>query len=176
MSTDHARKLAADASNLADDITRIGKYATDPSDVIDTLDELGSIWWTLQAAHAELGVIVRDWANACGRILADVDYDPKDGYQLPNGETVHHAATSSDKWQGRQLLTDLGAAMVYPETGEQVVAIPVEVLEQIIPGTANDNLTSSRWGARGLQNIGIDPDDYRTREWKPAQIRKGVRR
>lgn len=144
-------------------------------DIDDDLDGLALRWLRVDHLARELAVLARDFATNVGGKLSDMPYDPRAGYQLPNGERVHHAVRSTDRWRGRQLLTDLGAPMIDPDTGEHVHAIPVEILEQIIPGTRTDEQTSSSWGVRGLQNLGIDPDDYRTREWQQPLARPGRR-
>lgn len=165
----------AQLHQLEDAARYLGKYGA-PGNVFDTLDEIGDVWARLHEAHRQLGVLVDEYATTAGRYLADVEYDPKEGYTLPSGVVVHHATASTDRWEGRRLLTDLSWEMVDPDTGETHQAVPTFVLEQIVPGTASDTLTSSKWGSRGLQNLGIDPDQYRSRDWKQPKLRPGVRR
>jgi hypothetical protein len=142
----------------------------------DDLDGLALRWLRLRKIAAELAVLVNDFETAVGSKLANETYDPTEGHPLPNGELIHHTWPSNDRWQGRRLINDLGMPVVDPASGERLTAVPVAVLEQIIPGTSTDDLTSSSWAVRGLQNLGVDPDDYRTREWKPPKARVGVKR
>ena len=137
------------------------------------LDDLAETWLTLDDTMRQLGVLVNDLAVVVGEMLADMPYERKDGYRLPSGELVHHAQRSTERWEGRRLLLDLSATLVDPDTGEQVPAIPTDVLCDIVPGTADDKLTSSKWRIGGLSNLGVDPDDYRSREWRPARVQRG---
>lgn len=155
-------------------VTDVTRWNVDLID--DDLDGLALRWLRLRTLRDQLAVLVTDFEHNVGAKLSDMPYEPTDGYRLPNGQLVHHNYSSTDRWQGRQLLHDLGMPAVDPASGEMISAVPVKVLEQIVPGTATDALTSSNWSTRGLQNLGIDPEDYRTREWKPAKARTGVRR
>lgn len=169
MSGDPALDRSVEAVVNAIDV--LSRFEVDTVDL--DLDELATVWMALDDARRVLDVIVNDYAVNVGEKLADMPYERKDGYQLPNGELVHHAQRASEKWAGRRLLGDLSTMLIDPDTGEQTPAIPTVVLEQIVPGTADDKLTSSRWGITGLVNLGVDPDDYRTREWKRAKVQRG---
>lgn len=137
------------------------------------LDELAEAWLTLDEARKQLAVLANDLAVNVGSKLADMPYERKEGYVLPSGQIIHHAQASRVKWKGRQLVVDLSTQLVDPDTGETQYAIPTDVLLDIIPGTATDKLTSSTWRIGGLSNLGVDPDDYRTREWLPPKAQKG---
>lgn len=144
---------------------------------IETLDEKADLWHRLNTAAAELSVLVRDLALEVGSMLADVDYDPKDGYRLPDGTIVsHYQPAVKERWQGRKLLRSLSTPMIDPDTGEQLESIPLRVLTDIIPGVASDDATSSRWLTTGLKNLDVDPDDYRTRQWDEPRVKIGPRR
>lgn len=144
---------------------------------IETLDEKAGLWHRLNTAAAELSVIVRDLALEVGSMLADADYDPKDGYRLPDGTIIsHYQPAVKERWQGRKLLRSLSTPMIDPDTGEQLESIPLRVLTDIIPGVASDDATSSRWLTTGLKNLDVDPDDYRTRQWDSPRVKEGPRR
>lgn len=143
----------------------------------DELDGLAMTWARLDKAKAELDVIVRDLSNRLGSMLADADYDPKQGYRLPNGDIVsHYQPAVRERWQGRALLRNLATTMVEPETGEVIPVIPLAVLCDIVPGVATDDQTSSKWKTTGLKNLDINPDDFRSREWGEPRVQRGPRR
>ena len=157
---------------LTEHVPTITASGPDPQLDIETLAER---WLQLRQAHRQLGVLINEYETIVGSKLDRLDYDPTEGYEIA-GERIHHSFPSTDRWQGRQLLSDLGIDVVDRDTGEQLRAVPVEVLTQIVPGTGSDELTSSSWSVRGLHNLGVDPTDYRTREWKPPKARYGVKR
>ena len=143
----------------------------------DELDGLAETWLRLDTARVELEQVVRDLALKVGSMLSDADYDPKQGYQLPNGEVVsHYQPSAKERWEGRRLLKDLSTQMVDPATGEVIDVVPFSVLTQIVPGTGSDELTSSKWGTTGLKNLDVDPDRYRSREWQEPRVKKGPKR
>ena len=152
-------------------ITAVCGFTVDELDL--TLDELAETWLTLDDVCRELGVIVNDLAVNVGMKLADMPYERKDGYRLPSGELIHHEQRASQRWAGRQLLLDLSTWYADTMSGETVQAIPTEVLLDIIPGVASDKLTSSSWRISGLQNVDVDVENYRTREWKQPRAAKG---
>lgn len=171
----HDRVLERTVAAVTTAVAALAQF--DDLDALDLdVDEYGTIWLRLDNARRDLDMIVNDWANATGHRLADIDYDRRVGYTLPNGEIIRHEQSSTERWQGAQLLRDLGHTMIDPDTGEQIPAIPVAVLEQIVPGVATDRQTSSKWRTTGLSNLGVDPDDYRSREWKPPRAQRGARR
>ena len=169
MSTDKALDHAVESVVTA--ITAVCGFEVDELDL--TLDELAETWLTLDNAWRELGVIVNELAVNVGLKLSDMPYERKDGYLLPNGERIHHAQSATTRWEGHQLLTDLASWHVDTGTGETVQAVPVSILYDIIPGTASEKLTSSNWRISGLDAAGINPDEYRTREWKQPRAQKG---
>lgn len=162
--------------DLSADLARIRDLLhADPDP--DSLDELAGCWLQLDTALAELSVIVRDLSQQVGSMLADADYDPKDGYQLPDGQIVSHYQPSvKERWQGRALLRNLSTEMVEPATGEMIPAVPFTVLADIIPGVKSDDLTSSKWSVTGLRNLDVNVDDYRSREWAEPRAKKGPKR
>ena len=159
------------ADRLTEAVRTLCGYDVD--DLAMDLDELAMVWLRLDELRRELGVLVDDFAANVGDKLSDMPYERKDGYLLPNGERIHHVQRSTTRWEGHRLLVDLSTDVVDTTTGERFAAIPTDVLTQIIPGTATDKLTSSTWGVSGLSNVGVDPDDYRQREWKPPRAQKG---
>lgn len=165
-----------DAGTIVDDLARIrGMLHTDPD--VSTLDELAGLWLQLDTALSELSVLHRSLSQQIGSMLADVDYDPKDGYQLPDGQIISHYQPSvRERWQGRALLRNLATEMVEPETGEMIPAVPFTVLADIIPGVGSDDMTSSKWRTTGLKNLDVPIDDYRSREWDEPRVKKGPKR
>ena len=162
------REWIAEMAALDQDIAR----AREAGD----LEALAAAWVTARECAAALAVYERDLSVAVADLLSDVDYDPKTGYQLDDGTVIHHRQTASEKWRGRALLRHLSTPMIDPDTGEQLEAIPLRVLVDIIAGVADDNATSSRWRTTGLRNLDVDPDMFRTREWQPARTYLGVKR
>lgn len=161
---------------LGSDLDRIRSMLYPTFDEAD-LDTLAATWLRLDTARAELDVICRDLSNRVGSMLADVDYNPKDGYRLPNGEIIsHYQPAVRERWQGRALLRNLSTPMVDAETGEVIPVIPLDVLTQIVPGVATDEQTSSKWKTTGLKNLDVHPDDYRSREWAEPRVQKGPKR
>lgn len=143
----------------------------------DELDGLAATWLRLDTARIELETVCRDLCLKVGSMLADADYDPKQGYRLPNGEVVsHYQPSAKERWQGRRLLRDLSTPMVDPATGELHDVVPFSILTQIVPGTASDELTSSKWGTTGLKNLDVDPNQYRSREFAEPRVKKGAGR
>jgi len=169
MSTDQALDHAVTAVVTA--IDAVCGFRVDDLDL--TLDELAETWLVLEAAAKELSVIVNDLAVNVGLKLSDMPYERKDGYRLPNGELIHHEQRALQRWAGRQLLLDLSTWYADTMSGETVQAIPTEVLLDIIPGVATDKLTSSNWRISGLQNVDVDVENYRTREWRQPRAAKG---
>ena len=161
---------------LGSDLAHIRQLLHADAD-IETLDELAGLWARLNTAAAELSVIVRDLSQRVGSMLSDVDYDPKDGYRLPDGTIVsHYQPAVKERWQGRKLLRTLSTPMIDPDTGEAIESIPLRVLTDIIPGVASDDMTSSKWWTTGLKNIDIEPDDFRSRQWDEPRVKLGAKR
>jgi hypothetical protein len=134
------------------------------------LDELAERWLALRESHRTLGVIIDAYAIEIGRRLDSIPYVKKDGYQLRCGEIIHHQSAATERWDGTRLLGAISTDMVDPATGEVSAVVPLRVLADIIPGVRG---TSSRWLLAGLKNIDVDPDDFRTREWKPPKAVTG---
>lgn len=161
---------------LGADLARI-RDMLHPTFTADDLDTLAATWLRLDAARAELDVICRDLSNRLGSMLADVDYNLKDGYRLADGSVIsHYQPAVRERWQGRALLRNLSTPMVDAETGEVIPVIPLDVLTQIVPGVATDDATSSKWLTTGLKNLDVNPDDYRSRQWAEPRVQKGPKR
>ncbi len=141
----------------------------------DGIDELAARWKRIRDVARILAVVERDYCNAVGDLLADREYSRKDGYPLADGTRIRHEQRTTEKWQGRRLLRAISTPMVDPSTGEVTEAVPLRVLADIIPGVGTDDQTSSKWKLTGLRNIDVDPDDYRTVEWKPPHAELGGR-
>ena len=143
----------------------------------ETIDSLAESWLRIEQARATLDVISRDLSNRIGSMLADVDYDPKEGYRLASGEVIsHYQPAVQERWQGRALLRNLSTEMVEPETGEVIPVIPLAVLTEILPGVGTDEQSSSKWRTTGLKNLDVNPDDYRSRQWAEPRVKRGPKR
>lgn len=70
--------------------------------------------------------------------------------------------SSSDKWDGPALLRRLTSRLVDPVTGEAVNAIRTEVLDKVLPQASS---ASASWKVTGLQQIGVDPDQFRDKTY-----------
>jgi len=145
----------------------------DPNDDTDDLDDLIDTWDMLDTIARNLTVHVRTWNTAAANRLADLDYDPKHGYQSHGGVIVHHRQTSTDRWDGERVLSALAHDIIEPATGELVPAVPVEVLADVIPAIRG---RSSRWLVKGLEVHGLDPDRFRERQWGVPTISRGGKR
>lgn len=135
----------------------------------DSLDERGTRWARLRCLHRELGVLVDEYCHDLGAQLADTEYVRKDGYRLSDGTVIVHHQSSTERWQGRKLLRSLSTDMIEPTTGEAMPAVPLATLVEVLPAVDTDDATSSRWKLSGLRNLDIDPEVYRSRDWKPPR-------
>ena len=166
-------------TDITTDLDDVAKMLVD-ADIIgvsDELDDLAEGWMHIERARATLDVISRDLSNRIGSMLADVDYDPKEGYRLASGEVIsHYQPAVQERWQGRALLRNLSTEMVEPETGEVIPVIPLAVLTEILPGVGTDEQTSSKWRTTGLKNLDVNPDDYRSRQWAEPRVKRGPKR
>ena len=139
----------------------------------EDVDDLADTWDMLDTIARHLAVHVREWNTAAASALADLEYDPKHGYQTHGGMIVHHRQSSSDSWDGERVLSALSDSLIDPSTGEVVPSVPVTILADVIPAVHGK---SSRWLATGLATWGIDPDNYRERKWGPPTISRGGKR
>lgn len=170
-------------SDIEDDLETVAQLLADAWPMSDLglddvgMDTLAEAWVLLEQARANLDVLCRDLSNRVGVILADADYDPKEGYRLSSGTVIsHYQPAVQERWQGRALLRNLSSEMVEPATGEVVPAVPLSVLTEILPGVGTDEQTSSKWKTTGLKNIDVNPDDYRTRQWAEPRVKLGPKR
>lgn len=165
-------ELGIDLSSLEDavqDVQPLEEFAE------SELPALADRWLRIRSAARDLAVIERDYANAVGSRLADVEYNRSEGYELPDGTRIRHEQARSERWEGRKLLRTLSTPMVEPSSGELIESIPLKVLADIIPGVGTDDQTSSKWKLTGLRNLDINPDDYRTIEWRAPHAELGGR-
>ena len=155
-------------------IAELDQLAATIADKIDTytLDELAEVWAMWDELHRTLGVLVRDLSVAVASKLADVDYDPKVGYELPDGTVIHHRQSPREKWQGRDVIAALAHDYIDPDTGEVWPAVPVAVLWDVLPAMGED-ATSARFRTTGLKDHNVDPDRFRSREWEQARTYRG---
>ena len=159
----------------ADIITELADLAAripQPDDTTN-LDHLIDMWDALDTITKTLAAHTRNYNTAAADRLAETDYTPKDGYQSHGGVIVHHTQRPSDQWDGQRLLSKLAVNVVETATGELVQAVPVEVLEDVIPAVTGK---SSRWLVKGLELHGINPNQYRERSWGHPTISRGGKR
>lgn len=158
------------AAELAQDVHRL----PEPDDWPNlTLEETVRTWRTLNEAERILRTVQRAWSHQAAAMLRHSG--EASGYEI-DGHPVHQTRPVRTQWDGYGVLAALRTRMVDPN-GELVDAIPTSVLAEVIPGVIVKKTgqpgTWSNWAVTALRNLDIDPDDYRTREWGPPEMKEG---
>ena len=137
------------------------------------LDDLLRQWDTLDEAAGMLRTAIRKWALAAGDALADLEYDPREGYDFGGRKPVHHAQTPREKWDGNAVLNQLGRLLVDGE-GELIEAVPRSVLDDVLPAVECGK-TSSKWRSRKLTEHGVNLRQVRSRDFDDPTVRLGTK-
>jgi hypothetical protein len=117
-------------------------------------------------------------AEALAVVVSQMNADALDAmHELGQAEwatdigMVHiHRKPGAQHWRGRALLHALGRPLVDRESGEVTEAVPVEVLERVVPGVEG---TSSRWLTTDLDEFVADWKSYRTFGEATYEVRPG---
>ena len=129
------------AANTSDDIGRLS--ADSPADY--PTDDLAHMWHRLDELRDALTVWVRDVAIELGdRIAADPE-----PFHTPATGGLYAERRTTSKWDGYKVLRTLADTFVDPDTGVKVDAIPVDVLEVVLPA-CKPGQTSSKWNATAV--------------------------
>ena len=140
-----------------------------PADDI-ALNDLLQEWDAIQEAETMLRERRRRWELAAGSALADVDYDPRQGYDFGGRDTVWHYQPRSDKWNGEGVLDDICRDLIDPATGEQTTGLTRDVLDQVLPAVTG-GATSSKWKTTALPKRVVDR--RRSSDWKDPVVKLG---
>lgn len=160
---DHADALALLRAGIG------GIYDREPAPAEDRI----MLWQDLAAVRADLEIVYRDVENDATEALVErLRETGEPALETPLG--VVHVGTSrpGDRWEGHKLLAALARHVADPSTGEMIRAVPLDVLRDVVPGCASDNLTSSRWRITSLRSY-VDPYNYVERGAPVPVIRAG---
>jgi hypothetical protein len=144
------------------ELTRTSSYAyalITNEDVMAPAERI-DLWIVARDVLDELAIAVRHLQTDATLALADLGVKPG-GLHPAMGGIVKRGTrrVGTDQWAGHALVGALGVDLVNPATGEIVRAVPVEVVREVVPGCATEELTSSRWRATGLRGR-VDVDRF----------------
>lgn len=128
-------------------------------DVLDPTDRI-NVWLVVDDLAAELALTLRDLLNDATLALVDLDIEPGETFHAGHDVVVMgRRSVGSDKWAGWALCGALAQQLVDPETGEQIRAVPLDVMRSTVAGCADDALTSSKWRVTALRQL-VDVERY----------------
>jgi hypothetical protein len=148
------------------------------ADCVDLLDQRGPVgeplrrvelWQAAAAAHDALGVVVHQIAADAVDALASSGHEEATTRFGP----VHlEPGYAREEWQGHRLLGDMSETVITAD-GEQVPAVRLDLLREVIPSCSDPDHTSSKWKATALHAAGYRVKTYRSKADPPDVIRRG---
>lgn len=155
----------AEARRLAAAVEQFGALVRPADFGEDALDDLLVLWERLDNVRQTATAVAREASTVAARLIGF-------NRQYEGPVTVHTTSQVSEKSDGRGILMSLVTDMIEPETGEKMLAIPLDVLLDILPAVG-EGQTSSKWKKSGLKNHDIDPEKFIKTEYGPQQVRLG---
>jgi hypothetical protein len=131
------------------------------------VDETLKCWAIVDEIITDLSVLRSEMSNIAAKIIPI-------GYTTEDGELeVHTVTPTNTKWDGHGILNALGVPLIDQNSGEVIRAVPVDVLQDVLPACGK-GATSSKWKITKLKDhIVIDP--YLTTDYKAASVKYGER-